>query len=399
MALQTSGAITLDQIHIEAGGTTGSSATLNDDDIRGLIGVSSGSTMSFNAWYGASNAPVFSTVKWSGDGSASTLVTGVDMTGDAMMVTHNEGNHKTSWWDTTRGITHPIGTNFVNGQSTDTVSIDSFNSDGFTTLAKATSGYTAVNGYPSRTRDQWAFSWGVGASFFDMVHFDAPGDGQAYDIAHNLGVAPEMMYIQQYSNTDNADPILYHKSMNSTPEDYFLSIYRTIGISGPNSEYWNSTAPTSTHFSLGSNIHTNPTTAENNGAKYSAYLFASIAGFCDIGSYVGNGTSNGTKTIDCGFTNGAAFVWIRTISSLTQSQSGWFLCPVEDGNSLDDVRGDIIRTESTTQAYTQSNSPPNPIAHAATGFVVNVTGHFRANRITQLNQNGITYMYYAIARQ
>ena len=60
MALQTSGAITLDQMHIEAGGTTGSSATINDEDVRGLIDASSGATMSFNAWYGASAVPDYS---------------------------------------------------------------------------------------------------------------------------------------------------------------------------------------------------------------------------------------------------------------------------------------------------------------------------------------------------
>ena len=55
MALQTSGAISLNQIHIEAGGSSGSTASINDSDIRGLINKSSGATMSFNEWYGASN--------------------------------------------------------------------------------------------------------------------------------------------------------------------------------------------------------------------------------------------------------------------------------------------------------------------------------------------------------
>ena len=54
MALQTSGAISLNEIHIEAGGSSGSTASLNDADIRGLISKSSGATMSFNEWYGAS---------------------------------------------------------------------------------------------------------------------------------------------------------------------------------------------------------------------------------------------------------------------------------------------------------------------------------------------------------
>lgn len=54
MALQTSGAISLNEIHIEAGGSSGSTASLNDSDIRGLINKASGATMSFSEWYGAS---------------------------------------------------------------------------------------------------------------------------------------------------------------------------------------------------------------------------------------------------------------------------------------------------------------------------------------------------------
>lgn len=53
MALQTSGAISLNEIHIEAGGTTGTSASINDSDIRGLIDKASGAQMAFSEWYGA----------------------------------------------------------------------------------------------------------------------------------------------------------------------------------------------------------------------------------------------------------------------------------------------------------------------------------------------------------
>lgn len=54
MALQTSGMISLNQIHVEAGGTSGTACTINDSDIRGLIGKSSGAAMDFADWYGAS---------------------------------------------------------------------------------------------------------------------------------------------------------------------------------------------------------------------------------------------------------------------------------------------------------------------------------------------------------
>lgn len=54
MALQTSGQISLNDIHVEAGGTTGTLASINDVDIRALIGKSAGVQMSFSEWYGAS---------------------------------------------------------------------------------------------------------------------------------------------------------------------------------------------------------------------------------------------------------------------------------------------------------------------------------------------------------
>ena len=57
MALQSSGAISLNDIHIEAGGSSGTQAGINDSDIRGLIGKSSGAQMSFSEWYGASSSP------------------------------------------------------------------------------------------------------------------------------------------------------------------------------------------------------------------------------------------------------------------------------------------------------------------------------------------------------
>ena len=51
-----SGTISLNQMHTEAGGTSGTQASLNDADIRALIGKGSGVQMSFTEWYGASAA-------------------------------------------------------------------------------------------------------------------------------------------------------------------------------------------------------------------------------------------------------------------------------------------------------------------------------------------------------
>lgn len=54
--IPTSGAISLNQMHTEVGGASGAQVSLNDPDIRGLIGKASGANMSFSEWYGASAA-------------------------------------------------------------------------------------------------------------------------------------------------------------------------------------------------------------------------------------------------------------------------------------------------------------------------------------------------------
>ena len=63
MPVPGSGAISLNDFHVEAGGSSGTQCSINDSDIRGLIGKSSGAQMSFNEWYNASAAQAFTTVK------------------------------------------------------------------------------------------------------------------------------------------------------------------------------------------------------------------------------------------------------------------------------------------------------------------------------------------------
>ena len=73
MALQTSGPISLDDIHVEAGGTTATQAGINDTDILNLIGKSSATQMGFDEWYGASAGP---TLRYTSTGTTYTPFTG-----------------------------------------------------------------------------------------------------------------------------------------------------------------------------------------------------------------------------------------------------------------------------------------------------------------------------------
>ena len=104
MTLQTSGAISLNDIHTEAGGSSGTQASINDSDIRGIANsIPSGqANMNFAFWYGAP----FSLGSWpTGAGSVKepTLpsVTGFDRNGDGigeatfeLAVKHDTANNR-----------------------------------------------------------------------------------------------------------------------------------------------------------------------------------------------------------------------------------------------------------------------------------------------------------------
>ena len=63
MPLPGSGAISLNEIHVEAGGSSGSMASLNDADIRDMLGRGSTAQNSFNEYYGVSAAAPTATFK------------------------------------------------------------------------------------------------------------------------------------------------------------------------------------------------------------------------------------------------------------------------------------------------------------------------------------------------
>jgi len=61
MALQTSGAISLNDIHLELGATSGTTVSLNDTDVRGLVNIASGA-IDLADFYGASSYTATHTV-------------------------------------------------------------------------------------------------------------------------------------------------------------------------------------------------------------------------------------------------------------------------------------------------------------------------------------------------
>jgi hypothetical protein len=109
------------------------------------------------------------------------------------------------------------------------------------------------------------------------VTYTGTGSGTA-TIGHGLGVAPSMIIVKFRNTTSNWS--IYHASVGNTKRLVFTTAAEETG-----SGYWNNTTPTSTVFTLGTDL--------NQSYDFVAYCFAPVAGYSAFGSYTGNGSSDG----------------------------------------------------------------------------------------------------------
>ena len=217
-----------------------------------------------------------------------------------------------------------------------------------------------------------AHMWKRAPSFFDVVAYT--GTGSATTINHNLGVAPEMMWIKK--RDFGAEWVVYHQGLDATaPEDYFIRF--ATSAREDNINRFNDTAPTSSVFTVNNNA-----TVNTSGGTYIAYLFASLDGISKVGSYTGDGTLN--RTIDCGFSGGPRFVLIKRADGI----GGWFV--------FDSVRG-INAGSNDPWLQLESNSPEGTyneyLDPHTSGFIVG-TSTISKNTF---NSNTVLYIFYAIA--
>jgi hypothetical protein len=199
--------------------------------------------------------------------------------------------------------------------------------------------------------------------FFDVVCYT--GTGSARTISHNLGAVPQLIIVKG-------------RSLGYAWEVYYGDVTKLLELNQTFAGFgagtiWNNTAPTSSVFSLGSNI-----TVNENGTTYVAYLFGTVAGVSKVFSYTGNGSS---QTINCGFTGGARFVLIKR----TDSTGNWTV--------FDSARGIVAGNDPAL--YLNSTAAEVTTIDAvdtdSSGFIVN------QDATLNLNVNNATYIGLAIA--
>ena len=222
--------------------------------------------------------------------------------------------------------------------------------------------------------DVFAHMFRRAPGFFDTVSWKGAGQGTIRGKRHQLGAVPELMIFKERTlNGASTHWNVYHKALNAPPNNgsanscLFLNLDSAVTATNT----WSNTDPTATEFTVGRDYEW-----DSLGQKYIAYLFASVPGICDIGSYTGTGFD---QDIDCGFTNGARFVLIKR----TDVKGHWMVFDtfrgITDGASPSFLLDDNARE--------QGGSSVKPFSK---GFKVVTTSGLTTT-------NGAEYIYMAIA--
>lgn len=221
-----------------------------------------------------------------------------------------------------------------------------------------------------------AHMWRRAPGFCDVVCY-AGSTTTPRTISHNLGVAPEMIWIKG-RDAGGGQWYVYHAALGNQAygrldesERFYISSDGVVAQT-----IWNATDPTASVFSLG-----NASQGNSNDQNFIAYLFATLAGISKVGSYTGDGTTDGSKVINCGFSNGAKFVLVKC-----SSHSG-------DWAVFDTQRGIVAGNDPALFLNTTSaeNNSFDVIDPHSSGFAVNDNGG------TYINESGRTYIFYAVA--
>jgi len=255
----------------------------------------------------------FNTKLYTGNGSTQSI-TGVGFQPDFLWFKNRDETQWHQIYDVIRGIgstSYYLSSNTTNAEASTTNSLTGVSSDGF-----SLGNNTGVNGSADNIV---AWNWlagGTGSSNtdgsitstvsanttsgFSIVKWSGNGTLPS-TIGHGLGVAPKMIIVKQIT-ANTYSWLVYHQEIGNT---YYLAL-NTTDAKDNSVNLWGNTSPTSSVFTV-NHVATNAS-----GVDYIAYCFADVQGFSKFGSYVGNGSADGTF-VYTGFK--PAFILIKNASN------------------------------------------------------------------------------------
>ena len=216
-----------------------------------------------------------------------------------------DGSNSHRLFDAVRGVEKALYSNLTNAEATETGTLTSFNSNGFslgTSTETNTTGSTyvawqwnaggsnqtiSVGQYATSPANVPSIASTVRAnttSGFSIVTATLGAAGVQDTVGHGLGAVPSMILFKTRSGA-NYNWSVFHVSISTDTTKYL----RLNGTSATltYSTVWGAALPTSTVFGVtgdGVGSPSNP---------FVAYCFAPVAGYSAFGSYTGNGAADG----------------------------------------------------------------------------------------------------------
>lgn len=197
---------------------------------------------------------VFNISLYTGTGAARSISNGLDLGGEGGLVwiknrDNSSGPH--SLFDTQRGAQNRLRPVISAAQTTESGTVTSFNSDGFS-LGSSSSVNNIGNNFVA-----WCFRQSAG--FMDIVGYTGDGTSNR-QIAHSLGCTPGMMIVKKTNSASTW--FVWHKN---------LPVNRTVYLNGDfSSQFFPGlfdATPTNTNFTVGTGLN-------STGDQYIAYIFA-----------------------------------------------------------------------------------------------------------------------------
>ena len=299
---------------------------------------------------------VFSCFLYTGTGATQTITNGIDLAtkGGLVWIKDRDNAFPHNLKDTVRGAGYHIRTSTDEAQTANPYDLTAFTSSGFT---------LGVNGYGGNYSGAKIASWTFREQpkFFDVVTYT--GTGSNTTIAHSLGSVPGSIIVKRTDTT--ADWQCYHRSLANT--EYL--VLNSTAAKATGATRWNSTTPTSSVFSVGTDASVNAS-----GGTYVAYVFAHDAGgfgltgtdnVISCGSFTTDGSGNATVSL------GYEPQWV--LIKPTNEVNSWVIVDTMRGYSLGagDAGEDARLRPNTSDAESTSSNVGYP---TATGFYVAGSG-------------------------
>ena len=210
-------------------------------------------------------------------------------------------------------------------------------------------------------------------SGFSIVSYTGNGSTGGETYGHGLNQPPELIITKARTTNSLNNWPTWHKSLNANSLVYLNATVGQVVETG-----WMPTLPSNTLVYLGTG-NTSRELTNNSGVDYIAYCFHSVDGFSKFGSYVGNGSADGTF-VYTGFR--PAFVLFKKTNITTAS---WAI--------RDNTRYTYNPTRNTLypdKSDAEYTGTAHDIDFLSNGFKPRTTDGL-------FNSSGATYIYMAFA--